>query len=275
MTAATISTFVVDEKSLGAARTFRVLLISNDADTTDQLRSILASEPDVRLVRDCGNLKSACSLLPHLDPDIVYFDVDLAGELSLDLFTRLNRSGVEGVIALSSLETHARRAYDAGARDFLVKPIGEERVRISLERARTWLMGVDAQNPHPRVTSARSPDIQGGVETVDQLHRLTVRVNEDFVFFRADQVDYFEGSGNYVKVHVGGSSYRLRVSLRELSARLDSRCFRRIHRSSLVNMERIKKVQPWFGGDYVAILSDGRQLRVSRTYAGNLLKPLQ
>ena len=105
--------------------------------------------------------------------------------------------------------------------------------------------------------------------------RITVRVDERIFFIRTDDVEWIEGSRNYAKIHVGQQVYRIRMSLRELAARLDPDRFRRIHRSIIVNLDHVREVQPWFGGDYVALLRDRRQLRVSRTFAQSLLRPLQ
>ena len=102
-----------------------------------------------------------------------------------------------------------------------------------------------------------------------------VRDKDRVIFLRATDVDSFEGSGNYVVLHARGREFRVRTSLRELATQLDPLHFRRVHRSTIVNMDRIREVQPWFGGDYVVILTDGRQLRASRTFASDLLRPLQ
>ena len=105
--------------------------------------------------------------------------------------------------------------------------------------------------------------------------RITVRVDERILFVRTEDVEWFEGSRNYVKVHVGAQVYRFRMSLRALEEVLDPDRFRRIHRSIIVNLDHVREVQPWFSGDYVALLRDRRQLRVSRTFAQELLRPLQ
>ena len=107
------------------------------------------------------------------------------------------------------------------------------------------------------------------------LTRIAVRTDDRIVFVRTSDVDWFEGAGNYVKLHVRDQEYRVRACLRNIVELLDRVRFRRIHRSTIVNVDRIREVQPWFGGDYVAILHDGRQLRVSRTFASDLLDVFQ
>ena len=104
--------------------------------------------------------------------------------------------------------------------------------------------------------------------------RFSVRTEDKALIFQARDVDWFEADGNYVWLHVGNTKHRLRMTLRSLLMQLDTRQFIRIHKSSVVNVERISEVQPRSGGDYVAVLSDGRHLNVSRTFAQNLLRPI-
>ena len=105
--------------------------------------------------------------------------------------------------------------------------------------------------------------------------RIAVRSSDRVVFVRTEDIDWFEASRNYVKLHIGAQELRVRLRLRELAAQLDPVRFRQIHRSTIVNIDRVSEVQPWAGGDYVALLRDRQQLRVSRTYARSLLRTLQ
>ena len=105
--------------------------------------------------------------------------------------------------------------------------------------------------------------------------RIAVRSSDRVVFVRTDDIDWFEAARNYVKLHVGAQEHRIRVRLRELAAELDPSRFRQIHRSTIVNIDRVSEVQPWAGGDYVALLRDRQQLRVSRTFARALLRTVQ
>ena len=115
----------------------------------------------------------------------------------------------------------------------------------------------------------------GAVRRDEALARFVVRTGERISMVRAQDVDWFGVEGNYVTLNVGDRSFRVRTTLRSLAEQLDARRFVRIHKSVIVNVERIRELQPWFGGDYVAILVNGRKLRVSRTYAPELLKPIQ
>lgn len=107
------------------------------------------------------------------------------------------------------------------------------------------------------------------------IRRFVLRTPDRAVIVRVGDVDWFEAARNYVHLHVKDKQYRLRITLQELGGRLDAGQFMRIHKSIIVNVDRIREIQPWFGGDHVAVLQDGKQLRVSRTYARALLRPIQ
>lgn len=243
------------------AGALRVLLVLPAGFGREHLRATLAMDADFLAVGECAHAGDVLHRVDALDPDIVVFDTDMDG-VSPELLQRVGeRSGA--LIVSSSYPNDASMAYASGAIDFLVKPVADERLRDALERARVWLRGRGTEPIRPADVRRRT------------LARLAIRVDERIVFVRTSDIDYFESAGNYVRVHVAGLQYRLRVSLRELEQRVDPSHFRRIHRSTMVNVDRIKEVQPWFGGDYVVLLRDGTQLRVSRTYSAELLEPLQ
>jgi two-component system, LytTR family, response regulator len=144
--------------------------------------------------------------------------------------------------------SHAESGFDTG--------------RSDIRRGRLWML------PNPN-------DALGAAAPRHYPTRIAVRSSDRVVFVRTDDIDWFEAARNYVKLHIGTQELRIRLRLRELAAELDPSRFRQIHRSTIVNIDRVSEVQPWAGGDYVALLRDRQQLRVSRTYARALLRTLQ
>ena len=243
------------------APALRVLLALPAGFGREHLRATLAMEADLLALGECADAADLLRRVEALDPDIVVVDGDMHGASPALLQRVGERSGA--LIVTSSSPNDASIAFASGAIDFLVKPVADARFREALERARVWLRGRGLE-------PMRGADVRRHA-----LARVAIRVDERIVFVRTSEIDYFESARNYVKVHVAGVQYRLRVSLRELEKRIDPSHFRRIHRSTMVNVDRIKEVQPWFGGDYVVLLRDGTQLRASRTYSAELLEPLQ
>jgi two-component system LytT family response regulator len=168
--------------------------------------------------------------------------------------------------------------------DYLVKPFTAQRFRTAIERARDVLHGggesyetalltlierltTDKRELERRLTAEGGDADRGRSEGAGPwLERLQVRVDGRILFVRVSDIDWLESSGNYVRVHAGTESYQLRESLTNLAARLDPARFARIHRTTVVNIDRVREIQPWFSGDYVVLLRSGAKLRMSRNY---------
>jgi two-component system, LytTR family, response regulator len=179
----------------------------------------------------------------------VLLDVQLPGADGLALLDDLPSGRQPAVIFVTAYERYAVPAFDHQAVDYLLKPIDPERFRTAIARARRHLERRDA---------AASP--------AAPLSRLLVRERGRAFFVRVAEVDWLEAQGNYVRVHVGRASHRLRTSIAALEPQLDARAFRRINRSQIVALDRVRELQPWFHGDGVVILTSGARLRLSRRY---------
>jgi two-component system LytT family response regulator len=270
----------------------RVLVVDDEPLARDCVRLALRDERDVELVAECGDGVEAVAAIEALRPDVVLLDVQMPG---VDGFGVVEQVGVErmpAVVFVTAFDAHAIRAFEVHALDYVLKPFDNARLRAALGRARAQVRAraegerarqlasllagwarADAAPPPPRRPSdepAAEAQSDGG-----WISRLTVRDADDRIrFVAAADVDWIEADGNYALLHVGPAAHRVRLAIRTLAERLDPRRFVRVHRSAIVNVDRIREVQPWFGGDYVAILHTGARVRVSRTHAGGLLKPI-
>jgi two-component system LytT family response regulator len=182
------------------------------------------------------------------------------------------------VIFVTAHEQYTLRAFEVHALDYVLKPFDQERLWTAVEHARARVTeGRDAafaDRLASLLEELRSgpPGVPGATREAPYARRLTVRKGDRTRFVRLEDVDWIEAARNYVQLHVGEESYLVRTSLKGLLQRLDPALFVRIHRSAVVNLERIREVQPWVGGDYVVLLEDGQTLRVSRTYRDRLLR---
>ena len=213
------------------------------------------------------------------------------------------------VVSVTAFDSHAIRAFEVNALDYVLKPFPDERLLAALDRARSaiqerrngelgrrlaafvqgWQAGtldrgrsiaapvsktVAAPGEQPdAIDDDERPMSEARSGTGAYIGRFAVRADGRVRFLSAADVDWIEADGNYMVLHVSEAQHRLRASLAGLTEGLDPRQFVRIHRSVIVNVERIREVQPWFGGDYIAILHTGAKLRVSRLRAAQLLKP--
>jgi two-component system LytT family response regulator len=200
-----------------------------------------------------------------------------------DGFAVLEQIGAEhmpAVVFVTAYDTHAIRAFDVHALDYVLKPFENARLLEALERARDRLRsrhdGELARQLAALVAawSGDEPQSPSHLEA-RPVERFTVRHDDRIQFIDADDIEWIEAEGNYAVLHVGAETHRIRLTLHVIERQLDPRRFARIHRSTIVNLARVREIQPWFGGDYIAILHGGRKLRVSRTRAGPLLRPMR
>jgi two-component system LytT family response regulator len=260
--------------------TLSVILVDDEPLARDSLRIALSDDPSVEIVDECANGVEAIESIRRHMPDVVFLDIEMP---ELDGFGVIQEIGVENmpaVVFVTAFHTHALRAFDVHAADYLLKPFDDARLREALVQARQKLASADIGEAERRLSAilrelGRESFKPAEISESRTATRFTVRSDERALIFQAKDVDWFEADGNYVWLHVRKEKHRLRISLRSLLEQLDTKQFVRIHKSTIVNLDRIKEVQPWFGGDYVAILTDGRQLRVSRTFAQEFLKPVQ
>lgn len=229
--------------------TIRLLVVEDEPLAARRLRRLLKAERDVRVIGVCGDVPTARRGIESLSPDLLLLDVQMPGADGLALLDGLPPEQRPAVIFVTAHERYALAAFNHGAVDYLLKPIDPERFRAAIERARHRLDKRDAASP------------------VDApLARLLVRERGRAFFVRIEEVEWFEARGNYVHVHVGRATHRVRTSIGAIEARLDARHFRRINRSQIVALDRIRELQPWFHGDGLVILTSGARLRLSRRY---------
>ncbi|HKE89715.1 MAG TPA: LytTR family DNA-binding domain-containing protein [Gemmatimonadales bacterium] len=227
----------------------RVLVVEDEPLAVRRLRRLLKDERDVKVVGACGDVPAARREIAALGPDLLLLDVQLSGADGLALLDGLPAARRPAVIFVTAYERYAVPAFDHQAVDYLLKPIDPERFRLAIARARRQL---------ERRDTAAAPGAP--------LSRLLVRERGRAFFVRVAEVDWFEAQGNYVRVHVGRASHRLRTSIGALEPQLDPRQFRRINRSQIVALDRVRELQPWFHGDGVVILTSDVRLRLSRRY---------
>ncbi len=297
-----------------AAGTVRVLIVDDEPLARDCMRLALHGVPGVTIVAECGDGASAVEAIRQHEPDVVLLDVQMPGLDGFAVLERLDTATMPVVVFVTAFDSHAIRAFEVHALDYVLKPFPDERLVAAVDRAREtiqerrngelgrrlaefvqrWQAGALA----PAVESlggggvAPKPGSGGSIERLDPgidlehevsephrpgapsyIGRFAVRSDGRVRFVAAADVDWIEADGNYMVLHVGETRHRLRASLAGLTEGLDPKRFVRIHRSVIVNVERIREVQPWFGGDYIAILRTGAKLRVSRLRAPQLLRP--
>lgn len=231
----------------------RTLLVDDEILARLALRQALATHADLSIVGECGNAAEAHKAIAALAPDLLFLDVQMPGADGFRLLRNVQVDALPMVVFATAHSQHALRAFDARALDYVLKPIDQARFDQAVARVREHWRGL-----HAGFRSTAGPD--------GYLQRLSVRSGDTLRVLAAGQIDWLRADGNYVQIHASGSSYLHRESLRHLLEALDPARFLRIHRSIVVNIERIREVHPLFQGNAEVVLQDGTRLDLSRRF---------
>ena len=236
------------------------MVVDDEPLARKRLLALLRDEPDIEVVGEAGGGTSAAKLIPVLKPDLVFLDIQMPGMDGFGVLRAIAPKHLPLVIFVTAYDEHAVRAFDVHAVDYVLKPVVESRFREAVRRAvdRLGSSGADALSRQMALLLDRLP-------AVTAPERLAVRAGERTVFVGVDEIDWIDVDGDYARLHVGKLTHLLRETLGDLERRLPAR-FLRIHRSIIVQADRIQSVQPWFKGDYVITLRDGTRLTSGRTY---------
>ena len=252
------------------SRPLRVVIADDEPLARQRVRRLLRRETDVQVVGECADGAETVAALLRESPDLLFLDVQMP---ELDGFAVL-RALPEDVLPLTvfvtAFDQYALRAFEARALDYLLKPFTEARFHAAFGRARDAL-GQGGTGERVALLAlveqlrgeVRGLGPAGGPPAPD---RLLVKEEGRVLVVPLGQVDYLEASRNHVRVHAGRTVHVLRETLSSLEARLDPGRFARIHRSVLVNLDRVAEIQPWFSGDAMVLLHGGAKLRLSRSY---------
>ena len=251
----------------------RALVVDDEPMARDRVLSLLQQEDDVEVVGECGDGTQAVAAIQHQSPDLVFLDVQMPGHNAFEVIQAVGADRMPTVIFVTAYDEYALKAFEVHALDYLLKPFGRDRFQRTLQHARASLERRRAGDLGRRLLALVN-DIKTEPEP-PRLDRLVVKSAGRVFFLRTDELDWIEAAGNYVRLHLGEESHLFRETMNRMESRLDSRRFVRIHRSRIVNTERVKELQPWFNGEHVVVLQNGTRLTLSRGYREKLQEQLK
>ena len=246
--------------------TIRAAIVDDEPLARRRIRNLLMEAPDVEIVAECANGKDAIEFLEDSLPQVLFLDIQMPEIDGFDVLQAIGVGRVPVVIFVTAYDQFALRAFEAHALDYLLKPFDDDRFEAALQRARERIrqQGGDLD----RRLQALLGNVRGDH---GYLRRLVVPSGHRNVFIRAEHVDWIEADRNYIRLHVGGRAYLLRENLTRIAAALDPAAFCRIHRSTIVNIDRIETVESLLHGEYLVVLHDGTKLTSGRSYRRSLL----
>jgi two-component system LytT family response regulator len=247
-------------RKLAPAPRIRALIADDEPIARHGVRLLLERDPGVEIVGEASGGIEAADLILRLRPDLVFLDVQMVG---CDGFETLRRVGPDAspvVVFVTAYDEYALRAFEFNAVDYLLKPYDDSRFAAALDRARDLVLRKRGDAVNNRIT--RLIEHMEG----EGRDRILLKSSGEIIFLKTSEIDWIEAEGDYVKFHVTGRTHLMRGTMAALEERLDPTRFIRIHRSTIVNADRLRKLSPSFEGEYAVVLQDGTKLRLSRGY---------
>jgi two-component system LytT family response regulator len=242
----------------------RAIVADGDCSARDRLQLLLAAESGVEIVAECSDVPQVIAAVNIHQPDLLLLDIEMHDADGVQ--HGISRAEMPLVIFTSATDRHATQAFEARALDYLLKPIDQQRLRTAIDRTRAELL-----KAHDRHLTHRILDLLAEAKTGHQSdRRLAVKTAGRLILVDMDDIDWVEAAGNYVELKTSSGTYLLREGIGRVSERLDPGQFIRIHRSIIVNVRKIKELQPCNRGEYMVVLRDGKELSCSRSYRPKL-----
>jgi two-component system LytT family response regulator len=242
--------------------TLRAIVVDDEALARERVVTLIAEHPDVQVTAQCAGGREAVTTILETRPDLVFLDVQMP---DLDGFEVLEAVGTErlpAVVFVTAFDEYALRAFEVHALDYLLKPITADRFRRALSHAIDAIAARRGPAADPRLVRLLEE-----LAARDRPDRLVVKSEGRIQFLRPADIDWIEADGKYVRLHVGKEVHTVRQPLKQVAERLAPNGFVRIHRSAIVNIDRIRELEPWFHGEYVVRLEDGSKLTSSAAYS--------
>jgi two-component system LytT family response regulator len=257
-------------------RAIRVLVADDEPLVRRRLVRLLRAESGLEVIAECKGGRSAVEQIRALAPDLVFLDVQMPGLDGFGVIDAVGAEAMPAVVFVTAFDQYALRAFEVHALDYILKPFDGERFQHALARARAQLGARARGGTEDERLRQLLVEMLGRGEAPPKppspfYERVAVKTDGATRILQIVDVDWFETDGNYVRLHVGKSTYLIRSTANRLQEELDPARFARIHRRYLVNLDRVVGLEPWFGGDAVVLLRDGTKLRLSRNFRESFL----
>ncbi len=266
----------------------RTLVVDDEPAARRGVTMLLERDPDLVVIGEASAGKEAVRKILAEKPDLVFLDVQMPELNGFKVLEALAGQHLPAVIFVTAYDQHALQAFEVNAVDYLLKPFEDDRFWAAVRRAKSEIVrrqtdalsnklshllnylqtggGLPKEAPAPAPAAPPPPPAAEAI-TRD---RILLKSGGEIYFLKAEEIDWIEAEGDYMKFHAGGRVHLLRETMGNLEERLDPKRFIRIHRSTIVNIDRVKKLSPSFAGEYAVILHDGTKLRLSRGYHDRL-----
>lgn len=248
-----------------AAR-LRAIIVDDEMLARQIIREMLAGDPEIEIVAECVNGREAVEAIQERQPHLLFLDIQMPEVAGFEVLEALKGERLPIVIFVTAYDHYAVRAFEYHALDYLLKPFDRERFEMAVSRAKAQTRREKNGELDKRILAL----LDALKAETKYVERLVIKTGGRVFFLETDEVDWIEAEGNYVRLHTDKKSHLLRETIGSLEAHLDPKQFLRIHRSTIVRIDSIRELQPWFHGEYHIILNNGTKLTLSRNYREQL-----
>jgi two-component system, LytTR family, response regulator len=269
-------------------RKIRALIVDDESLAREALLVMLGDDPEIEVIAECRNGKEAVRAIREQSPEVVFLDIQMPEMDGFQVIEEVGAMQMPVTIFVTAYDKHALRAFEAQALDYLLKPFDHDRFNTALQRAKTFVrqqkLGEISESlfavlQNMKVKTGELPLETDTIKADKATHkepidRVVIKSGGHIYFLKIEEIDWVEGAGDYLTLHSGSQSHLIRETMGNFHAKLDAQKFLRIHRSTIVNIERIKDIQPLSKGEYIITLTNGKRLKSSRGYHHELQRLL-
>jgi two-component system LytT family response regulator len=246
--------------------TIRTLIIDDEPLARRGIRSLLEQDPEIEIIGECADGVEAVEEIQRGNPDLIFLDVQMPEVNGFDVIEALRLLRIPDIIFVTAFDQYAIEAFKVHALDYLLKPVDADRFRTALNRAKASI-----HSKHDHLIGEKLLDLVNDLKKEQHsLSRIVIKSNGRIMFLNIREIDWIEAAGDYITIHARKEKHLLREKISAIESKLDAKMFIRIHRSTIVNVERIKELRPKFRGEYTVNLIDGTLLTMSRSYRNRL-----
>jgi two-component system LytT family response regulator len=246
----------------------KTLIVDDEPLARRNIRLLLERDPQIDIIGECRNGKEAVAAIRNFTPELIFLDIQMPEMDGFDVLEQVGAEQIHAIVFVTAFDKYALKAFEVHALDYLLKPFDDARFQKALQTAKSQI----EQREIDKLTKKLLALLEDRLNTREllsqertYLSRLMIKLTNRVILLNVNEIDWIEADGNYAKLHVGRKSHMLREKMHDLESRLDPEQFVRIHRSIIVNLDRIKELYPHFNGDYMIVLADGTQLKLSRS----------
>lgn len=249
-------------------KTYSCIIVDDEPLARKRIQSLLEQDAEIKILKVCANGKEAIEAVNEQLPDMLFIDIQMPELNGFEVVQALESKSIPAIIFVTAYDEFALKAFEVHAIDYLLKPFENERFFATVNRAKSLIKSNEPLDINEKVAQL----VEELTAKKQFIKRIMVKNSDKVFFIEVDEIDYLESSGNYVKIHSGGKHQLVRDTLTNMMNNLDPEIFFRVHRTTVVNIQKVKELQPWFHGDYLVVMKDGTKLNMSRNYKEILVK---